>query len=209
MEEKVTEAYGYLLEQPLIKEIAQVGTFREIKKGDCLIDFGDPLLFMPLMLNGAIKILRQDNEGDELLLYFLEAGDTCTMTMTCSLGKSKSEIRAVAEKDSALVMVPVQKMSEWLHYATWRAFVFTSFDHRFKEMLESIESLAFMNMHDRILKYLRDKAIVNKSMELQTTHQEIADDLHTSRVVISRILKSLEREGRIKLNRNLIEIIDF
>jgi len=132
------------------------------------------------------------------------------MTMTCCMGQTKSEVRAVAEKDSILIMIPVSKMADWVvKYPSWRSFVFESYNNRFNEMLEAIDSLAFLNMHDRILKYLKDKVMVTGATTLTSTHQEIAFDLHSSRVVVSRILKSLEKDGLIKMYRNKIEVLNF
>ena len=129
------------------------------------------------------------------------------MTLNCCMRKAKSQIRATTEQDTELIMVPVEKMEEWVvKYPTWRTYVFDSYNIRLNEMLESIDTLAFMNMEERLLRYLRDKALINQSEQLQTTHQEIANDLHTSRVVVSRILKKLEKEGKIQLHRNMISI---
>jgi CRP/FNR family transcriptional regulator len=158
----------------------------------------------------VIKILREDDQGDELLLYFLENGDTCAMTLTCCLGHTKSEIRAIAETDVALIMVPVQKMEEWLtNYKSWRNFVLQSYHNRLNEMLETVDSIAFLKMDERLLKYLGKKAKVNKDHIIHSTHQEIAYELHTSRVVISRLLKKLENMGKIALNRNHITILNL
>jgi CRP/FNR family transcriptional regulator len=210
MREALIESYGHLFEKELLEEILEVGRETEVASGEILIDYGQNLKQFPLLIDGAIKILRQDKEGDELLLYFLERGDTCTMTLTCCLGQSKSEIRAIAEKDSVLIMIPIEKIGEWTRkYRSWMAFIFESYSHRFNEMLETIDSLAFTNLHDRLYRYLRDKVMVNKSTVLDITHQDIAYDLHTSRVVISRLLKSLEHAGKIKLSRNKLEILDF
>jgi len=202
------QTYGNLFEAQLIDEIAATATLRNFKEGDVLIDFGDNIQRMPLLLSGAIKIFREDFDEGELLLYFLEKGDTCAMTMACCLGETKSEIKAVAENDGQVVMIPVQKMEEWLgKYKTWRNYVFTSYNNRLKEMLTAIDNLAFMNMKERLLHYLFEKAKVHHTREVLNTHQEIAYDLHTSRVVISRLLKALENEGRIKLHRASIEIL--
>lgn len=206
----LNQHYGYLLEEKLIEEIAEIALIKEVKQGEVLINYGQEIRFMPLLIDGAIKVSRLDEEGEELLLYFLESGDACTMTLSCCLGNKKSEIRAVAEKDTTLAMIPVKKMDEWLeHYKSWRSFVFDSYNTRFNELLESIDNLAFRNMHDRLFKYLNDKVLINKSESIDATHQEIAYDLHTSRVVISRLLKSLENEGKIKLYRNKIEVLEF
>ncbi|GAA4075449.1 Crp/Fnr family transcriptional regulator [Flavobacterium cheonanense] len=204
----VKENYSAIFEEKLLEEIAQVARIYDFKEGDVLIDFGDYIKNMPLLLKGAIKILREDFDEGELLLYFIEKGDTCAMTMACCLGDTKSEIKAVAETDVKLIMIPVSKMEEWLgKYKSWRNFVFNSYNNRLKEMLTAIDNLAFMNMDERLLNYLFEKAKINKTNHIQNTHQEIAYDLHTSRVVISRLLKALENEGRIKLHRASIEIV--
>ncbi len=210
IKQALIDSYGFILEEELIDEIIESGHQKEVVAGEVLIEYGQNVKFMPLLLDGAIKVLRQDKEGDELLLYFLEKGDTCTMTMTCCMGQSKSEIRAVAEKNSTIVMIPVSKMAEWTkQYQGWMTFVFESYSNRFNEMLEAIDNLAFSNMHDRIYKYLKSKVLVNKSTTLEITHQDIAYDMHSSRVVISRLLKSLEIEGKIKIFRNKLEVIEF
>ena len=204
------QAYSYIFEEALLDEIAKVAVYKEFKADDYLIEIGDYIKTMPLLLTGAIKILREDENGDELLLYFLERGDTCAMTLTCCMGQSKSRIRAIAETDGAMLMIPVEKMEEWLtKYKTWRNFVFDSYNVRLNEMLEAIDTLAFMNLDERLYKYLTDKAKVIGDTEIKNTHQEIAYEMHTSRVVISRLLKALELQGKIKLHRNKIEILQF
>ena len=202
--------YGYLFEDKLIEEITSVSQEKKVKQGDELIKYGQSILYMPILLEGAIKISRLDDDKEELLLYFLESGDACTMTMSCCMGNKKSEIRAVAETDAHLLMIPVSNMDKWIReYSSWRTFVFDSYNTRFNELLEAIDNLAFMNMHDRLYKYLKEKVFINKSEVIVATHQEIGYDLHTSRVVISRLLKSLEKEGLIKLYRNRIEVLSF
>ena len=202
--------YGYLFEDDLLDEIVKAGIYKEIPAGNKIIEIGQYIQSMPLLIEGAIKILRDDEEGDELLLYFLESGDTCAMTLTCCLGNARSEIRAVAELDTKLIMVPISKMEEWTRkYKSWRDFVFQSYHNRLMEMLETIDSIAFLKMDERLLKYLKDKSTVTNSMAISNTHQEIAHELHTSRVVVSRLLKKLENQGKIKLNRNNIEIVSL
>jgi len=208
MKELIKQTYGYLFEDKLIDEIAEASLLRDFKEGDVLIDFGDSIRKMPLLISGAIKILREDFDEGELLLYFIEKGDTCAITMACCLGETKSEIRAVAETRGTVVMIPINKMEEWLFkYKSWRNFVFNSYNNRLKEMLSAIDNLAFMNMDERLLSYLNEKVKINNTNEIHNTHQEIAYDLHTSRVVISRLLKALENKGKIKLNRSSIVLL--
>lgn len=210
MKELLQEAYGFIFEDELINEINQVGIFKSFKKDDTIIEIGDYLKSMPLLISGAIKVLREDNNGDELVLYFLERGDTCAMTLTCCIGNAQSEIRAIAESDTELLMIPVHKMEEWTaKYFSWRQFVFESYQNRLTEMLDTLDTIAFMKMDERVMKYLRDKAKINRDTKLRVTHQQIAYDMHTSRVVISRILKKLELEDKIKLHRNALEILEL
>ena len=202
--------YGSLFEEELLQEINQVGTYKEIPEGFKLIEIGQYIKSMPLLLSGAIKILREDKEGDELLLYFLERGDTCAMTLSCCLGDTKSEVRAIAETDAKLIMVPSRMMEVWTgKYKSWRKFVFESYHIRLMELLDTVDSIAFTKMDERLIRYLKDKAKVAGSKFITNTHQEIAYELHTSRVVVSRLLKALENQGRIKLQRNSIEVIDL
>lgn len=210
MEAELKNAYHFIFEEELIDEITRVGLLKKVPSGEKIIEIGDYVKMMPLLVEGAIKILREDKDGDELLLYFLERGDTCAMTLSCCLGETKSEIRAVTEKETKLIMVPIEKMEEWTaKYKTWRHFVFESYHTRLSEMLETIDTIAFMNMDERLMRYLQDKAKINQQEIIKVTHQQIAYDLHTSRVVISRLLKKLEGEGKIKLQRNSIEVLEL
>ncbi len=202
--------YGKIFEEELINEIIQVGTYKEVPEGFKLIEIGEYVRGMPLLISGVIKILREDEDGDELLLYYLEKGDTCTMTMACCMGDTKSEIRAIAETNAKLIMIPIQKMEEWTaKYKSWRNFVFSSYHIRLNELLSTLDNIAFQKMDERLIGYLKEKARVNQDDIIHNTHQEIAYDLHSSRVVISRLLKKLEEIGKIKLHRNYIKILDL
>lgn len=210
MQESLQQHYGYLFEDDLLKEISACGSYRRIAQGNVILEIGDAITHMPLLLEGAIKILREAGDGDELLLYFLERGDTCAMTFSCCMGKNKSEIRAVAENDTELLMVPMERMEAWMaKYPSWRAFVLESYHNRMIELLETLDMIAFMRLDERLLKYLQDKAKVTHDDSIYTTHKEVAHDLHTSRVVISRLLKKLEKEGKIEMHRNHLKVLDL
>lgn len=210
MIKELTEQYGYLFEEELLQEINSIGVYKEIPQGSKLIEIGDYIKSMPLLVKGAIKILREDDKGDELVLYFIEKGDTCAMTLSCCIGRAKSEIRAIAETDVKLIMIPVEKMESWLgKYKTWQQFILQSYHNRMSELLEAVDTIAFLKMDERLFKYLKDKAMVNHNDVINVTHQDIANDLHTSRVVISRLLKKLEINGKIILNRNSIKLLDL
>lgn len=210
MIQELKASYGHIFEDTLINEIVQVGTLKEVPAGFQLMEIGSYIKGMPLLLSGAIKVFREDNDGGELLLYYLEKGDTCSMTMACCMGQTQSEINAVAETNTTLIMIPIRKMEEWTSkYRTWRNFVFESYHNRLNELLHTIDSIAFSNMDARLKEYLKEKVRINKEPTVHNTHQEIANDLHSSRVVISRLLKKLENMGKIELHRNYIQILDL
>lgn len=208
MQNILKQHYDFIFEDKLLQEIETVGSLKNIPQGDILIDIGQPITHIPLLLSGAIKILREDQQGNELLLYFIERGDTCAMTLSCCFGKSKSKIRAVAETNVQLLMIPIEKMELWMeNYQSWRNFILESYHVRMMELIDAVDTIAFLRMDDRILKYLQDKAKVIGNDELEVTHQKISEDMHTSRVVVSRILKKLEKEGKIQMHRNNIKVI--
>ena len=210
MEKLLKERYEYVFEEKLIDEIIREGQFKKIEKAVCMIDKGNKITHMPLILEGAIKIVDDDKDGNEYLLYYLEMGDSCAMTMTCCLGGKRSEIRAITESNTLVYMIPVQRMEDWLiKYKSWRSFVFNSYDIRMKEMLETIDSLVFLNLEQRLYKYLKDRAMVLQSPILDITHSRIANDLNTSREVISRLMKKLVLDDKIKTNRNQVTVLKF
>lgn len=210
MKEQLNAQYGYLFENELLDEIVEVGAVRSISADGHLIDPGQYIKSIPLLLEGVIKVSRLDENGDELLLYFIESGDTCAMTLNCCMQGSKSEIKAVAETDTKLIMIPLEKMEEWLiKYRSWRNFILNSYQTRLHEVLQTVDSVAFLKMDERLLQYLQDKTKIEHSETIHITHEEIAKDLHSSRVVISRLLKKLEKGGQVKLHRNSIDVIDL
>lgn len=208
MIEELHKQFGYLFQDELLEEIAKIAIYKEFETNETIIDIDNYIVSIPLVIQGAIKILREDTEGDELVLYYIEKGDTCAMTLSCCMGQTKSKIKAIAETDVKLLMLPKEKMSEWLSkYSSWQEFILQSYHSRLHEFIEAVDSIAFLNMGERLLKYLKDKAMVTHTDIIQVTHQQIANDMHTSRVVISRLLKSLEKEQKIELHRNSIKVL--
>jgi CRP/FNR family transcriptional regulator len=202
--------YGGIFESALIQEINQVGTYREIEAGTEIIRTGEYIKSIPLLLSGAIKVIREYDDGEELLLYYVEEGNTCSMSMSCCVEQRKSQIKAVAELETLLIMIPIKKMEEWLgRYQSWRTFVFSNYQNRIEEVLQSLERVAFERLDERLEDYLKEKARINNEHSVYQTHKEIAEELHSSRVVISRLLKKLEQMGAIKLHRNHIELINL
>ena len=201
------ENFSHLFEDELLVEISKVSIHMKVNAGDTLMELGSTVTHMPLLISGAIKIFRLDDDYREQILYFLENWDTCALTLNCCLGKAQSEIKAQAEIDSEIILVPAEQMEVFLKYPSWSRFVFASFNTRLVELLEVVDSLAFMNLDERLFNYLRDKVLINSNQLIEVTHNQIAQEMNTSRVVISRVLKKLELENKIKLHRNKIEVL--
>lgn len=205
IEQLLKEKFPFILDAKLKEEIITNGKIVHFKEGDLLIDIGDYVKIMPLLTKGSIKVMREDEEGNELLLYYVDSGNTCAMTFTCCMQHSKSQIRAICEEDTEAIVIPVRFVDEWMmKYTDWKSFIMRTYANRFEEMMHTIDALAFLNMDERLWKYLNDKANNQHSKELNITHQNIAYDLNSSREVISRVIKRFEKEGRVKLGRNKV-----
>lgn len=209
LKEKFIKYFSTILEKDLINEIVAVGDFDKIKAGELLVDVGDDLTHIPLIFEGTVKIVRHINEDGELVLYYLKPGDTCAISFINCIERKKSVFEGIVEADMEACFIPLYKVDEWLvKYKTWRRYIIDSYHFRLMEMLESIDGLAFNSLHERILKYLTDMSERAHENVLHVTHQEIASDLNTSRVVISRIMKQLQKEGKVVSSRNNIELVE-
>jgi len=207
MEDVIRQKFGRILQEELVQDIVGSAHYRALKSGAVLIDFGKYVKSIPLVLDGAVKIIREDEKGHELFLYYITGGDTCAMSLTCCLKQKKSEIRAIAETDVTVAMVPMENMDKWMKYPSWREFIFNAYNERFEEMLVALDSVAFLKLDERLMNYLLDIKQNTGSYIITKTHQEIATDLSTSRVVVSRLLKKLGEEDKIEVHRNRIEVL--
>jgi len=207
---KLKGHFSEIFEKDLVNEIVKIGIYKRIEKDQMLVDIGDEMTHIPLILKGVVKIIREDNNNDEILLYSLNGGDTCAISFINCIHRDKSVFRGIVEKATECIMIPVDKIEEWLiKYKTWRVFIIDSYHQRLLEMVETIENVAFMNLDGRLNKYLSEEVKLFENKTLIMTHQEIADDLNTSRVVISRMLKKLEKKGKLKLGRNRILVTNL
>ncbi|MBD1430556.1 Crp/Fnr family transcriptional regulator [Sphingobacterium litopenaei] len=208
MRELLKTVYTGIFDSKTIENIAEVALFKSFKKGDIILDIGQSIHFIPLVLNGAVKVMREDPIRGELLLYYLISGDTCTMTATCCTSNKISSIRVIADTAVDLAFIPNSYFNHWLSTSeTWRNFILQSYSKRLDEMIVAVDSLAFSNMEERVITYLLQKMRLEDNRILTVTHAEIASDLNSSRVVISRILKKLESDEKILLLRNEIRIL--
>jgi len=207
---RLESKFSAMFEPKLINEICQNGNIRLFKPNEVLVDIGMLITHMPLVISGSIKIMTEDEKGDELLLYYLEMAETCAVTLNCCTRKSKSTIRAITETDVEILFVPVEKMEEWMiKYKTWRTYVLDSYNERLNEMVKAIDNIVFHSLEDRLRMYIKDKAWIAKSATLNISHQDIANDLYSSRVAVSRLMKKLETENFIEQQRNKIIVVEY
>jgi CRP/FNR family transcriptional regulator, anaerobic regulatory protein len=197
-------------EPGLIELLEKNAIQKSFHSGELLMRTGQYIKSTVLVLTGRIKIYRQSDEGSEFLIYYLGPGEACAVSLICALQSQTSEITAKAVEDTEVLLLPVQLMDEMMSkFKSWSHFVIQSYRNRFDEMLTVIDNIAFRNMDERLEFYLKRCKTDTGKVILNLTHQEIADDLNSSREVISRLLKKMEQLGKIKLNRNSIELIDL
>lgn len=198
-----------LFEPELQQEILSVGKLKKVSEGETVISIAQPIFYMPIVLKGTLKVSMMDDNGKELLMYYLNANDGCAMTFTCCMQEQqKSEIIAVAEEDVEMWMIPIEYMDKWMQqYTTWKTFVMRTMQNRFYEMLKALDMVVFNSLDVRLLNYLKEKSKNSGKTVINISHENIATDLASSRVVISRLLKKLENEGKVLLYRNQIKLL--
>ena len=204
----IKEKLSHILEKNLIEEIIKYGEIMSFKEGEVIMDYGKKIKFMPLILSGTIRVMRKDEEDREILLYYLSSNESCAMAYACCMEAKKSEVKAIAEDNVELIAIPHEKLDEWLvKYPSWKSYIFNSFTQRFNELLKSLESIAFKKLDERLVKYLKNKTKVSVKSVIQLSHNQIAEEMGTSRVVISRLLKQLENDKKLILYRNEIKLL--
>ncbi|MEM7655601.1 MAG: Crp/Fnr family transcriptional regulator [Bacteroidota bacterium] len=200
--------FPQLSEVGLQEEMAQVGRLMNFEGGEIIMEYGSYVRMVPLVIRGSIKVMREGEDGGELLLYFLKEGDTCSVSFTCCMTEKRSSIRTVAEADTEIIAIPVEQVNHWMNaYRSWRNFVMLTYDQRIFELVQTVDNIAFKKMDERLLAYLQKRAEVSNSSDVALTHQEIAYDLHASRETVSRLLKKLEEQGIVRLHRSKIELL--
>lgn len=191
------------------KLLAEIKAFTRVKTvatGTVLITPGDKIVFVPIVLKGVLRIIRQD-EDKEIFLYHLYAGQTCAMALNCCQSNKLSPIKAIVEEKAEILQVPVNLIDEWFKYPEWKAFINNTYGQRFTELIGVIDLIAFNNMDKQILNYLTKRSEANHTNYLNITHQQIADELHTHREAVSRLLRTMEQKSLVKLGRNSIQLL--
>ncbi|MFC5284124.1 Crp/Fnr family transcriptional regulator [Pedobacter alpinus] len=204
----IKEQFSPLFEPELLTELQSKAQYLKAKEGDIIIDIGQTVRVIPIVLSGTLKISRIDENGHELLLYYVSAKESCAMSFTCCMQQFPSEVKAQAEDDVEFLAIPIATMDEWMmKYATWKSFVMTTIRTRFNELLKSIDQLAFQKLDERLIHYLKEKSKATGSSLINLSHEQIANEMASSREVISRLLKKLENDNKLLLYRHQIKLL--
>jgi len=204
----ITEQYKDIFEPELLKEFEQKAKLHSVKANEVILNYGQNVKLMPIIISGSVKISRMDEDGRELVLYYLNPNEGCAMTFTCCTEQIPSEIKATAEEDVEFLAVPIAAMDEWMKkYTSWKNFVMRIIQLRFNELLKTIDQIAFQKLDERLIHYLKEKSKATGSSLINLSHEQIANELATSRVVISRLLKKLENDKKLLLYRNQIKLL--
>ncbi len=196
------------LSKEINKKLETFSITKTFKEGEIILNENAYIRSIPIVKKGSLRVMRTDEEGKEILLYYIKPGETCIMSFLGGIHDDSSKIKAVAEEETEILLVPVDKVSFLIkEYPEWLDYIFKLYHKRFEELLEVVNAIAFKKMDERILQLLREKNKLTGSSEINTTHQQLADELGTARVVVSRLLKQMETEGMVKLSRNKISLL--
>lgn len=209
IDELIRKAFPYS-EKELIAEIKEVSVLHKLSAGAGIQGEGDYIKTFPMVLDGCIKVVRLSEDGSELLLYYLKAGEICSMSLTCCMLPQKSKIKIIAEEESLILTIPVEKPEKWMSsYKSWKVLMMNSYRHRFDDLLGIIDSLAFMKMDERLIRFFEEMYKSTGKTILRTTHEDIANQLNTSREVVSRLLRNLEKRHLVVTERSFVDYSDL
>lgn len=211
IEELLSKHFPVLAKMPsLRKEIADNSEVRTFPKGAVLMKEGSSIQVVPFLITGLIKVYKEDEMGNELLLYYIEHGESCIMSLTSCLRNEGSKIKAIVEEDSEILLIPSEKsvlLSQKYFYMN--EYFYDLFNVKYEELLEVIGVLTYSKKDVRLMEYLKKESLHKNTHIIKATHQKIADELGSSREVISRILKKLEKEGQVRLGHSTIELLEI
>jgi len=192
----------------LSEQLMSAGVTRTFHEGDLIVDEQARIRAIPIVTRGSVRVIRRDEDGRELLLYYITAGESCIMSFLGGLHQDTSKVVAIAEEETDILFVPVDKVTSMVHdNPEWLDYIFRLYHRRFEELLDVVNSVAFKKVDERMLDYLRRKSEITQSKTLLVTHEQLANELGSARVVISRLLKRMEEEGIVHLGRNKITLV--
>lgn len=194
---------------PEIKEkLAKIGIAKVFNEGDVILGENAYIKSIPIVTSGSIRVMRTDEDGREILLYYINAGESCIMSFLGGMHHDTSKVKAVAEEKTEILFIPIDKVQELIReYPEWLDYIFRLYHKRFEELLEVVNAVAFKKMDERLLDFIKKKCEMSKSHTLYVTHEQLANELGTARVVVSRLLKQMEEQNLVKLGRNKITLV--
>lgn len=189
------------------EKLLEYGTIKSFPEGETILNENAFIRSIPLVLSGSVKVMRSDEEGKELLLYYIRSGESCIMSFLGGLHQDTSKVKAVAEEETEILFIPIDKVSELIkQFPEWLDYIFRLYHKRFEELLDVVNAVAFKKMDERLIHFIQKKAEVSGAGTLYVTHEQLANELGTARVVVSRLLKQMEEEGIVRLGRNKITL---
>lgn len=192
----------------LLEQLNQYGVQKEFKAGETILEEHAYIRSVPIVMSGSLKVIRTEEDGREILLYYIKAGESCIMSFLGGLHNETSKVRAEVEDDASILFLPVEKVSLFIKdYPQWLDYIFRLYHKRFEELLDMVNSISFKKVDERLLTLLKKKQVLTGSPVLNITHEQLANELGTARVVVSRLLKQLEELGKVRLGRNKIELL--
>ena len=192
----------------LVQKLYEYGITKTYQEGDIILDENSSIRSIPIVMKGMMKVIRTEEDGREILLYYIKAGESCIMSFLGGMHNEKSIVKAEVEEDTEILFLPVDKVSLFIkEYPEWLDYIFRLYHKRFEELLDIINAIAFKKVDERLLNLLQKKSKLSNSSTIIITHEQLANELGTARVVVSRLLKQLEEEGKLKLGRNKIQLL--
>ena len=190
------------------KKLEAVGIPKTFNEGDIILNENAYIRSIPIVTSGSIRVMRSDEEGRELLLYYINAGESCIMSFLGGMHHDTSKVKAVAEEKTTILFIPIEKVNELIReFPDWLDYIFRLYHKRFEELLEVVNAVAFKKMDERLLDYLKKKSKMMGNKTLSITHEQLATELGTARVVVSRLLRQMEESGLVSLGRNRIVLV--
>ncbi len=199
---------GLRTSQQVKDALSRYGFTRNFAPGDLILGENSYIKAIPIVMKGSIRVMRTDDHGREILLYYIKAGESCIMSFLGGIHNDTSKINAIAEEETEVLFIPIDKVTLLIkEYPEWLDYIFRLYHQRFEELLEVVQAVAFKKMDERVYEFIRKKCEITKNNILPITHEQLANELGTARVVISRLLKQMEDQGLVKLGRNKITLL--
>jgi CRP/FNR family transcriptional regulator len=205
---QVKDLPGWTFPAELREKLMEQGTRKIFMTDDVILQENAYIRSIPMVISGTIRVMRTGEDGREMLLYYIRAGESCIMSFLGGIHHETSKVRAVVEEDAEILFLPIEKVMQLIReYPQWLDYIFRLYHRRFEELLEVVHAVAFKKMDERLLNFIRKKSTVTGNPALTITHEQIASELGTARVVVSRLLRQMEEEGLVKLGRNKILLL--